>query len=203
MFAPACVCDIWIRSSASPSPVRSRTASRRAALVGRVLEPADVERDERERRSVAVERREDRGGRGRTDGAPPRRRRASPHPMSASRSRPAVSRRGVRRRSCSAWSEMSARSCLDLPCGLRCGRGPAAPAAGRSRRSATTSRAIVPPNAKASSRAAVCGQRARDEAAEGRPAHEGEEVEARRAPAQVLRCGELSSVASALEPQST
>ena len=62
-FAPAWVWDIETSSCSSPRPVRSLIEARSAALVGRVLEPADVERDERELRPVTVERREDGGGR--------------------------------------------------------------------------------------------------------------------------------------------
>ena len=107
----------------------------------------------------------------------------------------------ARRRSGSAWSERSARSCLDLPCrfamwlvGRRPGSRMVAPVA-------TTSRAIVPADRECEPGAAVCGQRARDEAAEGRPAHEGEEVEARRPPAQVLRCGEVQRREGARAPE--
>ncbi len=62
-FAPAWVCDMLISSAASSSPVRSRIVARSSRSSGHVLEPAEVDRDERQRRPVAVERRED-GGRG-------------------------------------------------------------------------------------------------------------------------------------------
>ena len=126
-------------SGAPPRGGRSAPSPRRAGRRRRARTGTSRCRARRARASVRRRRAERRPRRSRSaDGAPPRRRRASPHPMSASRSRQAVSRRGARRRSGSAWSEMSARSCLDLPCGLRCGRGPAAQqqdgCAGRRRR---------------------------------------------------------------------
>ena len=191
------------RGVVQPRALQERRAQ--LLLVRHVLEPAEVDCDERERRPVAAERREDgcRGGERPVDslggvvrgGAPaagvdPDRRRDIPRGNAEAAVR--VAKGLVHCQPSPLLNDVVGRA-------LRAAAGwpasmTAAPGDGDEYGAGAGDR-------ERKLRAAACGEPAGEQAAERRPAEEREHVEARRLSAQVLRCSELQRRERARAPE--